>query len=74
LPLVFSSRKSSPLDRTKQSPAFEDNPALVQQIIALESELSALESRIERQETEINIMINHLYGLTEAEKQLIAAG
>jgi hypothetical protein len=51
-----------------------DNPALVQQIIALESELSALESRIERQETEINTMINRLYGLTEAEKHLIAAG
>lgn len=49
-----------------------DNPALVQQIIELESELSALESSIARQEAEMNILINRLYGLTESEAQMVA--
>lgn len=50
-----------------------DNPALVQQIIALEGELSGLEINIARQETEMNDLINCLYGLTEAETQMVAA-
>ena len=48
-----------------------DNPALVQQIIALEAELSELEGKIAREEAEMNAFINRLYGLTEAEARLI---
>jgi hypothetical protein len=51
-----------------------DNPALVQQIIALEGELSELEADIARQEAEMNAIVNHLYGLTEAEAQLVTKG
>lgn len=51
-----------------------DNPALVKQIIALEDELSASEADIARQEAEMNTIINGLYGLTEAEAQVIAVG
>jgi hypothetical protein len=51
-----------------------DNPALVQQIIALESELSKLEADIARQEGEMNGLINRLYGLSPAEEQLVAKG
>jgi hypothetical protein len=51
-----------------------DNTALVQQIIALEKELSALEANIARQEAEMNALVNRLYGLTEAEAQLVAKG
>ena len=49
-----------------------DNPALVQQIIEFEAELSNLESRIARQEAEMNALINRLYKLTEAEAQMVA--
>ncbi|PPD10244.1 MAG: restriction endonuclease subunit M [Methylocystis sp.] len=51
-----------------------DNPALVQQIITLEGELSELETKIEREEAEINALLNGLYGLTEAEARLIENG
>lgn len=51
-----------------------DNPVLVQQIIALEAELSKLETKIAREEAEMNAFINRLYGLTEAEVRLIANG
>lgn len=51
-----------------------DNPALVQQIIALEAELSALEARIAGQESEINALIYRLYGLTKAEAMMVANG
>lgn len=51
-----------------------DNAALVQQIIDLEAELSELESKIAREEAEINAFINRLYGLTEAEVQVIEKG
>jgi hypothetical protein len=49
-----------------------DNPALVQQIIELEAELSTIEFNIAHQEAEMNALINRLYGLTEAEAQLVA--
>jgi hypothetical protein len=49
-----------------------DNPALVQQIIALEAELSKLEADIAGQEAAMNALINRLYGLTEAEVQMVA--
>ena len=51
-----------------------DNPALVQQIIALEGELSKLEADIARQEGEMNGLINRLYGLSPAEEQLVTKG
>ncbi len=54
--------------------AVADNPALVQQIIALEGELSALDANIARQEAEMNALVNRLYGLTEAEKILVEKG
>jgi len=51
-----------------------DNPDIVQQIIALEAELSRFETNISCQEAEMNAVINRLYGLTEAEARLIAKG
>ena len=51
--------------------AVPDNPALVEQIIALEGELAALDSDIMQQEAEMNALVNRLYGLTEAEKLLV---
>jgi hypothetical protein len=51
--------------------AIRDNPALVQQIIALEGELSALELDIARQEDEMDAIINGLYELSNAEMVLI---
>jgi hypothetical protein len=51
--------------------AVPDNPALVQQIIALEGELSALDAEIARQEAEMNALVNRLYDLSEAERILI---
>ena len=50
-----------------------DNPALVQQIIALEADLSELETTIARQEAEMNTLIYALYGLTEDEARLVAS-
>lgn len=49
-----------------------DNPAMVQQIIALESELSEQEADIAHQEAKLNALINQLYGLTDAEARMIA--
>ena len=46
----------------------------MQQIIALESELSDLEAKIARQEAEMNAYINRLYDLTEEEQRIIAQG
>jgi hypothetical protein len=54
--------------------AVADNPALVQQIIALESELSMLDRDIIRHEAEMNAIVDRLYGLTSAEKVLIGDG
>jgi hypothetical protein len=54
--------------------AVPDNPALVQQIIALEGELSALDAEIARREAEMNALVNRLYGLTEAETVLVQNG
>jgi hypothetical protein len=51
-----------------------DNPALVQQIIALESELSTLDGEIRQQEAKMNALMSRLYGLTEAEKILVEKG
>jgi hypothetical protein len=54
--------------------AVADNPALVKQIIILESELPALDGNIKQQEAEMNAFVNRLYGLTEAEKSLVEKG
>ena len=54
--------------------AVPDNPALVQQIITLEEELSALDSDIVQRESEINALVNRLYGLTKAETVLLQKG
>jgi hypothetical protein len=51
--------------------AVADNPAVVQQIIALEHELSALEADIARQEGEMNALVYRLYGLSQADIALI---
>lgn len=51
--------------------AVADNPAVVQQIIALEQELSAIEAAIGRQEAEMNALVYRLYDLTEAEIALV---
>jgi len=54
--------------------AVPGNPALVEQVIALEGELAALDSDIMQQETEMNALVYRLYGLTEAEKILVQKG
>lgn len=54
--------------------AAPDNPALVQQIVALEAELSALDADIRRQEAGMNGLVNSLYDLTEAEARMVAKG
>ena len=51
-----------------------DNPVLVQQIIALEGELSKLEADIACQEAEMDALINRLYGLSAAEEQMVTKG
>ncbi len=51
--------------------AVADNPAVVQQIIALEGELSGLDADIARQEAEMNELVYRLYALTEADVRLI---
>jgi hypothetical protein len=45
--------------------AVVDNPAVVEQIITLERELSRLEADIAQQEAEMNALVNQLYELTE---------
>ncbi|MGH7088702.1 MAG: hypothetical protein ACREFQ_07350 [Stellaceae bacterium] len=54
--------------------AVADNPAAVEQIIALEAGLSELEVEIARQEAEMEHVVNRLYGLTEAEIALLRDG
>jgi TaqI-like C-terminal specificity domain len=54
--------------------AVQDNPAVVQQVIALETELSAIEAKIVAGERDMNALVDHLYGLSEAEAGLLACG
>ena len=51
--------------------ALAENLALVQQVIALESELSMLDSDIRRQEAEMNALVNRLYGIADADQLLV---
>jgi len=57
--------------------AASDNPAIVEQIIALEGELSQLESEIARQEAEMNQLVYalySLYSLNDADRRLVEMG
>lgn len=54
--------------------AAPDNPAAVHQVIRLEMELSKLDGEINRQEAEMNGLVGKLYGLSEADRQLVARG
>jgi hypothetical protein len=51
--------------------AVADNPAVVQQIITLERELSRLEADTTQHEAEINVLIYRLYDLTDDDIALI---
>ncbi len=51
--------------------AVVDNPAVVQQIIELESRLSELETEIARAEVAMNSLVNRLYELSEADIALV---
>jgi hypothetical protein len=48
-----------------------DNPAVVQQVIALEAELSAIEAKIAAEERDMNALVDHLYDLSDAEARLL---
>jgi Eco57I restriction-modification methylase/TaqI-like C-terminal specificity domain len=54
--------------------AVPDNPETMRQVIRLESELAALEVDIDRQEKEMNDLVDSLFGLTDADKAIIAKG
>jgi hypothetical protein len=51
--------------------AVTDNPAIVSQIIKLEKQLGALESDIANEEALLNGLVYRLYGLTDAEIELV---
>lgn len=53
--------------------AVADNPAIVEQVIALERELSSLECDIARQEAGMNALVYRLYGLAQQEIALVEA-
>lgn len=54
--------------------AVADNPAVVQQIIALERELAVLETDTARQEAEMNALVYRLYDLEQGDIALIERG
>jgi hypothetical protein len=54
--------------------AVSENPALVEQIIELERDLTLLEGKIAQQEAEMNDLVFGLYGLTEAEIKMVTKG
>jgi hypothetical protein len=54
--------------------AVQDNLAVVQQVIALEAELSVIEERLAAEERDMNALVDHLYGLSKAEAGLLARG
>ena len=51
--------------------AVADNPAVVQQIITLERQLSAVETDIAQKEAEMNGLVYRLYNLSQADISLI---
>jgi hypothetical protein len=54
--------------------AVVDNPAVVQQVINLEAELSGIEADIFTQEIEMNALVDRLYGLSEADAKIVRLG
>lgn len=71
---VTENTKGKKLADSLRKLAETDNKAIMEQVIALEGELSTLEVEIARKEAEINDLIARLYGLTEAEKALVQRG
>ena len=51
-----------------------DNPVVIEQVLTAVSELNICESAIQDAETQMNHLVFDLYGLTPAEKALIASG
>jgi hypothetical protein len=54
--------------------AVVDNPAIVQQVIKLEAELSRIEADILTKEIEMNDLVDRLYGLSEADAKIVRLG
>jgi hypothetical protein len=54
--------------------AVVDNPAIVQQVINLEAELSGIEADILTKEIEMNALVDRLYGLSEADAGIVRLG
>ncbi len=54
--------------------AVVDNPAIIQQVIELEAELSAIEAEILNREVKINTLVSRLYELSEADTKIIERG
>ena len=59
------------LSRALRRLASTDNPELMRQVIDLERELSSREADIARQEAEMNALVYRLYGLSQAEIQMV---
>jgi hypothetical protein len=51
--------------------AVPDNPAIVQQVIGLTAELTAIEADIFAQEDQMNTLVDRLYGLSEADMRMV---
>ena len=51
--------------------AVQDNPAVVEQVIRLAAELSAIETDISAKENEIDVLIDELYGLSQTEINMV---
>ena len=62
------------LSRKLRTLALPDNQAAVEQVVAAATELAACEAAIHTAETGMNEMVFGLYGLTKAERALVAAG
>ncbi len=57
-----------------RSLALPDNPVVVEQVVAAVRELDTCEAAIRKTEAEMNELVFALYGLTPAERALVAAG
>jgi hypothetical protein len=51
--------------------AVQDNPAVVQQVIGLAADLSAIEAGIFKKEEEMDALVDGLYGLSETEIKMV---
>ena len=54
--------------------AVVDNPAIVQQVIGLEAELSGIEADIFTREIEMDALVDRLYGLPETDAKIVRLG